>query len=162
MFSFVLVLALSAIAVKTQTIGNETNLPMLPNCNCSINFPMNTTLPTNLLNSTSMQGDNINCNCTNFQGTTTLSPPARVTTVSPQGGSSSNQPVSSGGSSSSNKPVSSGGSSSTNAPAQGGSSTSPLLTLSPQVQQILRQFFPTLSSSAISILAANQSVKEIF
>jgi hypothetical protein len=36
------------------------------------------------------------------------------------------------------------------------------LTLSPQVQQILRQFFPTLSSSAISILAANQSVKEIF
>jgi hypothetical protein len=219
MFSFVLVLALSAVTVKMQTIGNVTNQPVSLNCNCSINSPMNTTIPTKLLNSTSMQmnDDNMNCNCTNFQGTTTLLPPAKVT----QGGSSSNQPVSSGGSSSSNKAVSSGGSSSTNPPAQGGSSstnlpaqggssssnqpaqggssssnqpgpsggvsssnqpgpgpvggssstnppaqggssTNPLLTLSPQVQQILKQFFPTLSSSAISTLAANQSVKKIF
>ena len=208
MFSFVLVLALSAVTVKMQTIGNVTNKPVSLNCNCSINSPMNTTIPTKLLNSTSMQMNdgNMNCNCTNFQGTTTLLPPAKVT----QGGSSSNQPVSSGGSSSSNKAFSSGGSSSTNPPAQGGSSstnppaqggssssnqpgpsggvsssnqpgpgpvggssstnppaqggssTNPLLTLSPQVQQILKQFFPTLSSSAISTLAANQSVKKIF
>jgi hypothetical protein len=154
MFEFVLITALitivrNTVADNTTTISFPTVLPL--NCTCpssnlmysTMSSSMNSTMPTALLNSTiSLKDYNMStiCNCTN----------------------SSNTPIQGGGFSS-NSPLKINGSSS-NPPIQGGSgsTTNPFLSFAPQVQQVLKQFFPALSSNLISTFVTNQSVNRIF
>ena len=163
-----------------EKLEAQYNMTSSVNCACPMNSSMSTSTPVSL-NSTLTNSMQLDCNCTS----STFIPPTSTSTANPY---STGQGQGQGGAVTTTKPItlssmpqvtptrlmltSGQGSSSTNPssslisslpsnptnPPQVVVTRAPILSLSPEVQMVFKQFFPSLSAATISLLAANQSV----